>query len=45
MNMTLGLWTINRWIRWIGVRVVVVYDVEKSDSPLRIGLRFGGPMR
>lgn len=35
------LWSINRWLRWTGVRLVVEFDREK-DGPTFVGLAFYG---
>lgn len=35
------LWSINRWLRWSGVRLVVEFDREK-DGPTFVGLAFYG---
>jgi hypothetical protein len=35
------LWSVNRWLRWTGVRLFISYDPNGKD-PSRIGLAWWG---
>ena len=38
--MSVGLWALNKWLRWTGFRVAVTLD--DSDEPTRLGLYWYG---
>jgi hypothetical protein len=41
VEISCGLWSINRWLRWTGFRLFVVADM-KDELPTTIGFRFYG---
>lgn len=46
LDTSVGLWSINRWLRWTGFRlyVNVAKDifVNENHEPTRLGIRFYG---
>lgn len=40
--MRIKLWSINRWLRYTGMRLFVEVDIEKRIEPTRIGLAWYG---
>jgi hypothetical protein len=40
-SVMMELWSINRWLRWTGVRLAIEVDIQGADSPTREPTRIG----
>jgi len=36
------LWTLNKWIKWTGFRLVIEGDFKKNPAPTKIYFKFWG---
>lgn len=41
MTITIGLWAINKWLRWTGWRIIVSTG-NPEPTPTRVGIKFYG---